>query len=204
MEILHANHAEPGDKNDQPAARLKVSYHSRVCQRKDHARQIVKKQEDSQLRQRDQRNHYSQRAGKDQGSRKVKDRFGEEDALVAVHPGNNRPVDSGTAGAEQHDRRHQSFVEFFPGKSLRGGNEPAHSSLHPLPRRIDLLSKMDHKPDTGSEDDSKNNCRHILHFDNRGDTHTHRTAPEHHIQFLLKRLSEPASHGSSKKSPDHN
>jgi hypothetical protein len=28
---------------------------------------IIKKQEDDQLRQRDQRNHYSQRAGKDQG-----------------------------------------------------------------------------------------------------------------------------------------
>ena len=74
---------------------------------------IIKKQEDDQLRQRDQGNHYSQRAGKEQGSRKVKDRFSEKDALVAVHPGNDRPVDAGTAGAEQHDRCHQAFVEFF-------------------------------------------------------------------------------------------
>ena len=42
---------------------------------------------------------------------------------------------------------------------------------------------MDGQTDTGSEDQCKDDCRHIFHKDNWADTHSHGAKSENHIQI---------------------
>lgn len=123
--------------------------------------------------------------------------------MVAAHACCEGTVDSRSAGTEEDDDRQQRSVELLLGNAgVVGRNKPADKLLHQTAGFIDLVTKMNSETDHSSDDDGKNDSRHVFHQDDGTDTHGHGAAAEDHIDFFLKIICKLVADQCSDDSSD--
>ena len=102
--------------------------------------------------------------------------------MISAHPGYDGTVNSGAAGAKQHDGRDQQGVVGIALTGDQFGQE--------LSSVFNTLSQVRCNPQNGAQDQGQYYGRHVLHLRNGRNADAHGADAENQVQLLLELLRQ--------------